>query len=211
MKGRTFGWVVMAMLVVGCGDDTTQPEDDTRVVVQSGDNQSQTVGQALPSPVVVRVSRGGANVDGATVSWSVTAGGGSVAPASSTTGADGLASATWTLGPSAGGNTLEASVAGADGSPVSFSATAEAGGLPSSASVGVEDSFFDPSSVSLAQGGQVTWTWNGSLDHNVTFSTGTNSSTQASGSFTRAFPDAGTFDYMCSIHGASMSGTIVVQ
>lgn len=211
MRRRTLGCVVAVMIAGGCGEDTTQPEGETRLAVQSGDNQTQTVGQALASPVVVRVSRDGTALPGATVSWAVTAGGGSVTPATTTTDADGLASATWTLGPSVGANTLEASVSGATGSPVSFSATGESGMAPSSASVGVEDSFFDPSSVTIAQGGDVTWTWNGGLTHNVTFSTGTNSGDRSSGTFTRVFAEAGSFDYMCTIHGAAMTGTVVVQ
>lgn len=210
MRNPTFA-ILLCAAVAACGEDTMQPEAETRVAVQSGDNQSQTVGQSLASPVVVRVSQDGQAVAGTTVTWSVTGGGGSVNPTSSTTGSDGLASTMWTMGATAGTNTLEASVSGATGSPVTFSATGEPGTLPNTASVDVGDNFFNPGSVSIAQGGEVTWTWTGSGTHNVTFSSGTNSATQSSGMFARTFPDTGSFDYQCTIHGSAMSGTIVVQ
>jgi hypothetical protein len=90
----------------------------------AGDAQNGFAGVALPQPlvVVVRDQFGNprSNVD---VSWSVTSGGGSIAPAISTTGSDGRASASWTPG-SQGVNTAQATVAGLGGSPVNFGATA---------------------------------------------------------------------------------------
>ena len=132
--------------------------------------------------------------------------------ATSTTGADGLASTTWTLGPAAGTNTLQATSSGAIGSPVTFTAAGEAAGPPpATASVTVGDFFFDPTATTIAVGGQVTWTWSGSAQHNVTFASGTNSATQAAGTFSRTFGTAGTFPYQCSLHPSSMQGTITVQ
>ena len=132
-----------------------------------------------------------------------------MAPASSTTDSDGVASTTWTLGPTAGANALQASSSGATGSP-SFTATGTPAVLPNQANVAVGDNFFDPTSALVAVGGQVTWTWNGAIGHNVTFPAGSNSATQSAGTFSRSFPTAGSFDYLCTIHGAAMSGTIVV-
>jgi plastocyanin len=81
-------------------------------------------------------------------------------------------------------------------------------------SVSVEDNLFDPDNLSVPAGTTVTWTWNGAADHNVTW-TGQGapapSPTQASGTYSRTFAAAGTFDYFCTIHGQSMSGTVVVQ
>ena len=105
---------------------------------------------------------------------------------------------------------MTAAVTGATGSPQTFTATGEAP-PPAAAAVSVEDNFFDPSSARVAVGGTVTWTWNGAFNHNVTFASGTNSATQASGTFVRDFPTAGSFAYSCTIHGAAMSGTIVVE
>ncbi|HEV2733705.1 MAG TPA: Ig-like domain-containing protein, partial [Longimicrobiaceae bacterium] len=96
------------------------------LVKVAGDGQSGPAGSLLPAPLVGRVVDGRGNpVAGAAVSWAATAGGGSLAPAASTTDAAGQASAAWTLGGSVGANAATASVAGA--APVTFGATATPG------------------------------------------------------------------------------------
>jgi plastocyanin len=72
---------------------------------------------------------------------------------------------------------------------------------------------FTPSALTVAPGATVTWSWAaGSTDHNVTFDDGNHSSTQSSGTYQRTFPNAGTFPYHCTIHGAQgMVGTITVS
>jgi adhesin/invasin len=206
--------LALALAVAACGDDGgTAPEESDPVLAKtSGDAQTGDAGAALADPIVVTLTRDGGALSGRTVTWSVTAGGGSVNPTTSTTAANGQATATWTLGGSAGGNSLQAAVTGATGSPVTFTATGEAvTPPPATAAVSVEDNFFDPSSARVAAGGTVTWTWNGAVSHNVTFASGTNSATQAAGTFMRTFPTAGSYAYSCTIHGAAMSGTVVVE
>lgn len=86
-------------------------------------------------------------------------------------------------------------------------------------SVAVEDNSFNPRNGSVLSGGQVTWTWNGTLSHNVTFEDGQSSSTsKTSGTHQRTFPTvavATTFRYRCTIHATNytsgMSGSIVVS
>lgn len=210
---RSLSAVVAFTLALGaCGDDggTAPTESDPVAAKQSGDAQTADPGATLTAPLVVRVTRDGSPLAGQTVAWSISAGGGSVDPASSTTGANGDASTTWTLGATPGGQSAVAAVAGATGSPLTFTAVANAP-APAAANVSVNDNFFDPSSARVAAGGAVTWTWNGAVAHNVTFSSGTNSATQASGTFVRSFPTAGSFAYSCTIHGAAMSGTVVVE
>ena len=86
------------------------------------------------------------------------------------------------------------------------------GGGSTSNSVRVNDNSFTPAATTVPRGTTVTWTWAGSNPHNVTFGTGTeNSATQSSGTFARTFAAAGTYDYRCTVHGASMSGTVTVQ
>ena len=64
----------------------------------------------------------------------------------------------------------------------------------------------------MTAGTEVTWTWaDGSVQHNVTFADGPASTTKSSGTYARTFDVAGSFPYLCTIHGASMSGTVVVQ
>jgi plastocyanin len=203
---------LFAIAVVGaCGDSTTPDMTQAAVAIQSGDGQTATVGTTLATPAVVRVSRDGGAVAGTAVTWSVTAGGGLVTPTTATTGTDGTASTVWTLGPNPGANSLEATVADASGSPVVFGASGTSATPPMQAAISIGDNFFDPTSSTISAGGTVTWTWGGSVGHNVTFPTGSNSVTQVAGMFARSFATAGSFDYLCTIHGAAMSGTIIVQ
>ena len=79
--------------------------------------------------------------------------------------------------------------------------------------VAVRNNVFDPATLSVPLNSTVTWQWNsGGVEHNVTFQTGPSSENQASGSFARAFPTAGTYTYVCTIHGAQvMSGVVTVS
>lgn len=80
----------------------------------SGDNQTGTVGTALPNPLVVQVNNSTGNPQsGVTVNFAVTAGGGSVSPTSAVTNSQGQASTTLTLGATAGQtNTVSATASG---------------------------------------------------------------------------------------------------
>jgi plastocyanin len=87
---------------------------------------------------------------------------------------------------------------------------------PGGTDVTVQDNAFSPSSLTVAVGQTVTWTWAGSTAHNVTWDSGspTASPTQSSGTYERTFAQAGTFAYHCTIHGGpgtGMHGTITVQ
>ncbi|MGH7678164.1 MAG: hypothetical protein ACRENU_06835, partial [Gemmatimonadaceae bacterium] len=73
-------------------------------------------GVALTDSVrVIVTNSAGARVPNARVRFSVTAGGGSVSPATDSTDANGVAATRWTLGPAAGQNTVTASVIRVDG------------------------------------------------------------------------------------------------
>lgn len=90
------------------------------------DAQTTTAGSATPSTISVLVfDQTGSALANSTVSWSVASGGGTVSSASSTTDANGLAAVTWTLGTTAGANSLVASLAG--GATVTITATGVAG------------------------------------------------------------------------------------
>ncbi len=91
---------------------TAVPGTAASLVLISGSDQRGETGQELPEPLVVRlVDEAGNGIPGRAVSWVVATGGGSVTP-TSTTDDEGFASATWTLGPSPGSNTLNAVVSG---------------------------------------------------------------------------------------------------
>jgi plastocyanin len=118
------------------GDDSTSPAN-TRVLARatpSGDAQTGTAGAALANPLRVLVTEDGDPVEGLTVTWGVVSGGGSVSATSSTTGADGVASITWTLGGTAGAQSVRATAPSASGSPLTFTATATAGAATAVAS-----------------------------------------------------------------------------
>ncbi|HXI20544.1 MAG TPA: leishmanolysin-related zinc metalloendopeptidase [Gemmatimonadales bacterium] len=91
----------------------------------STQSQSGLVGQAVTvKPSVKVVDADGNGVSGVAVTFAVTAGGGSVTGANQTTGSTGAATVgSWTLGSSAGLNTVQASAAGLSGSPLNFDAT----------------------------------------------------------------------------------------
>lgn len=78
------------------------------------------------------------------------------------------------------------------------------------AAVNVQDNQFVSAGVRVLAGGTVRWTWQGNNPHNVTFAGGPASITQTEGAFERAFAAAGTFPYLCTVHGQAMSGTVTV-
>jgi Big-like domain-containing protein/invasin-like protein len=93
----------------------------------SGDGQTAPVGTTLVSPLVVKATDAQGNpVAGIVVAWSAT-GGGTVSPATGSTGIDGTASTQRTLGPAAGAQGAIADAGDVPGSPITFSATATSG------------------------------------------------------------------------------------
>jgi plastocyanin len=206
----------------GSGPDqvarSAQPADP------SGNGQTGSVGQDLDAPIRIVVLKGSAPEAGAIVTWSSPANGALLTPAVDTTGPDGISASIWHLGNQPGTQTSQATVAGgADGAPVSFSATANGpdGGPPGATEIQLLSNGgnrFEPANVTVAVGTTVTWTWVGGF-HDVT-STGNpgfSSSgvpTAAPKSFSQTFTTPGTYLYFCSVHGsptAGMRGTIVVQ
>ncbi len=101
--------LVMAACGGGGGGGHKQPPVPTSITIVSGNSQTGVAGSALPSALGVSVKdSSGRAVLGASVSWAVVAGGGSVTPATSTTDSAGLAMTNWTLGVALGANRLTA-------------------------------------------------------------------------------------------------------
>ena len=113
----------VAAWLAACSDASAPAGLDV-IPVDPTNGQIGVVGAELPLPLSVRVESDGAPRAGVTVDWAVSAG--SILPARTVSDAAGLASATWTLGPKIGTMTATTTVAGAAGSPVSFSATGRA-------------------------------------------------------------------------------------
>lgn len=76
----------------------------------------------------------------------------------------------------------------------------------------------NPAVDTIAAGQSITWTWNAAGSHSIR-STGTapeifrNSvvMADANSSYTVTFNTPGTYPYDCAVHGAAMTGRIVVQ
>jgi len=91
--------------------------------------------------------------------------------------------------------------------------TATPGGATGGSTVEVGDNFFKPETLNVSAGTTVTWDWIGSAPHNVVADDESFKSETLTGSdktFTHTFETAGTFEYICTVHGQSMSGTIIV-
>jgi plastocyanin len=78
--------------------------------------------------------------------------------------------------------------------------------------VAVRNNLFDPATLEVPVNSTVTWQWSSAgVEHNVTFQTEPSSENLTSGSFARTFSTAGTYTYICTIHGAQvMSGAVNV-
>jgi VCBS repeat-containing protein len=119
---------------LGCsGDNLTLPNKGVAAKVEkvAGDGLSAPAGTPIaPAPAVKVTDATGSPVADVTVTFEVTGGGGTVAPASAKTDASGLATVTsWTLGSTPGANELTATAAGSSitGNPAVFSATGVVG------------------------------------------------------------------------------------
>lgn len=216
--------VLAAGLVTACGggDSGTGPGPGPLTIVVAtggGDLQTGAPGTQLATPHRVLVSRGGQPSAGQQVSWSITTGGGTLTAASSTTGANGIAETRLTLPGAPGPVFVQASLSGASGSPVTFTAAAV---LPGQyVAVGVVNNLFEPAAVTVQAGGTVLFQWPaGSRDHNlipIAPTTLPNAPVVRSGPFVveQIFPTPGTYGYFCSVHATatsgSMRGQVIVQ
>ena len=109
----------------------------TTMAVNAGASQTGTAGAAVATAPAIKVTDADANaVAGVAVTFAVASGGGAVVGGSATTDATGIAKVTsWTLGTTAGTNTLTATSTGLTGSPITFSATGTAGAAATMAKV----------------------------------------------------------------------------
>jgi plastocyanin len=85
--------------------------------------------------------------------------------------------------------------------------------MAANASVEIANFAFDPPTLAINAGDTVTWTNRDSAQHSAVFANGgPRTRALSSGqSDSVTFASAGTFNYVCGIHGASMSGTVIVR
>ncbi len=138
----TISGVSRDTLVAQAGANTVRftasvsPGPATQVAKTAGDNQKTLAGSAVAVPPAVAVrDQYGNGIAGVQVAFAVASGGGSATGTSQTTNASGTAAVgSWTVGASAGINTLTATAAlsGLAGNPAAFTDTAWVPGAPAS-------------------------------------------------------------------------------
>lgn len=217
----------LAWLGAACGADDQGPGQSPLVLekpaTKSGDQQFGPVGTALGNPLRVLITRDGEPVEGVNVDFS--AGQGGSMGEEQESDELGIASAVWTLGPEVGNHAATAAVDGAEGSPLTYTATATDGtGPPPGPTVQVlgpdGGNRFEPAIINVTVGQTVTWIWPaGAMDHNINPDdriTPARSGNPIDGpaSYAFTFNQVGTFRYYCSVHGGlagvGMSGRVVV-
>jgi len=87
-------------------------------------------------------------------------------------------------------------------------APAAAGG---NAQVTIGMMVFEPKEITVTAGSTVTWLNDDGSNHNVAFSDQQSGRLRKGASWSRVFTAPGEYPYQCSIHGASMSGKVIVK
>jgi hypothetical protein len=151
--------VLLAAATLRCSDNgPNEPPTPTTIEKADGDEQNGIVGQPLANPLVVLVTdEDGDPVGGVEVQWAAQ-GGGTVSASSSETDSDGHATVIRILGAQPGQQTTTASASDLEGSPLTFTATAnEQGGedgiaITTNPPVGALDhEVFDPAAQPAVQ------------------------------------------------------------
>lgn len=76
----------------------------------------------------------------------------------------------------------------------------------------ISDNAFSPAVVTVKAGSKVTWEWSGNNPHSVLLGGQDSGQKTGSGTYERSFDTPGsTINYQCGVHGAAMSGKIVVE
>lgn len=113
----------------------------------------------------------------------------------------------------AGAATITATITAGGVSHSATAAVTVTAPVPGGATVSTPNLTFSPANVTITAGATVTWQFSGST-HNVTFlgaaPAGGNIPDQRSGSTSRTFATAGTYDYECTRH-SGMNGQVTVQ
>jgi hypothetical protein len=124
--------VLVAAAALGCGSDLLLPDppgggDNVALSKVTGDNQPGTVGEPLPSPLIVQVlTPRELPAPNRRVEFVVTSSGGDVTPDVAITDEAGQARAHWVLGPERGVQAVQARMADVQGEPQVTEFTAEA-------------------------------------------------------------------------------------
>src|SRR5882762_3611094 len=175
-----------------------------RIDVVSGDAQSAVVANPLGQSLVVKVTDTNGNaVQGFSVAWTAATGAGQVSAGTTSTGPDGKASITATLGTVAGANTFTAVGSGLTGSPRTFTAS----GTPDVATKVLVTGF--PTSVIAGTPGTLTATAQDKFNNTATgyrgtvHFTSTNTNTTLPGDYTFTAGDNGVHGFSATLRKSS--------
>lgn len=192
----------------------------TKIAINAGSGQTTTAGTDVPIDPSVKLSDANNNpVAGVAVTFVVATGGGSATSVNATTDASGIATVgSWTLGTTAGANTMTVTMPGLTGSPITFTATGIAGvatkylvtssnyAPPKGTAVTIRAQLADQYGNSVAKSGNVvTWSKTGT---GGSFASGT-STTNAAGLATVQFTTANAAGRVYAVTGktGSITGT----
>jgi plastocyanin len=82
---------------------------------------------------------------------------------------------------------------------------------PAGVTVVISNFAFNPGSVTISAGQTVTWRNDDGVPHDATGSDWTSGSISRGESYTKRFDTPGTFTYVCKVHPAMKSATVIVQ
>jgi plastocyanin len=221
--------------LLACGSEDRQAPTTADLVIEkapetSGDAQVGVAGHPLPADLRARVTRDGNPVAGLTVYWTTMQG--TMNPPEAVTDAEGISASRWTTkgeyleqeafasldpvtGPRVPGSVLPGMIM--------YTALAYPDPDAPNTVLVLNDGAgnrFQPSSITLSQGGKVNWYWPvGSAGHNIVPDDGNAPATSGAPadypkflSFTFANP--GVYHYHCAVHGGpagvGMSGSVTV-
>ena len=108
-----------------------------------------------------------------------------------------------------GDSSTSNNVSGGDAPAAAATATPTAA---PSATVTIADNSFSPETLTIKAGTTVQWLWTGNNTHSVLVGGFESAKHAGSGTFEQTFRNSGaTVRYQCGVHGAAMSGTIIVN
>jgi plastocyanin len=210
MRNAVISCLALAIVVAACGggDDPTPPPPTpvfTSVSVSPA-NPAMVEGDTLQLSATPRDQNGAAMSGLPAAIFSRTAG------TSVTVFGDGRVIAV-----DPGGSTVTATVT-SGGTMHAGTSTPNVTALTTAADVAVSGAgtSFNPATVKIAAGGNVTWNFTSGANspHNVTFGAnappGDDIGNTNSGSVARTFPNAGSYPYQCTQH-SGMTGTVIVR
>jgi plastocyanin len=241
-RSRAAAAVIFSTVLFGaCDDGPVEPSPPAfdlpvQVLVVSGDSLLGQINRAVGPYVVRVVDARDATLEGITIRWAVTAGGGSVSPAESVTGLTSssqyyAATALHTLGPEDGTQTVTATAIDVPGSPQATFETRAVSGIVRVLTVSCgyycyyDEVSFAPDRIAVPVGATVAWRWEcraswaGCPDHDVVFEDDptepASSPKQTEGRHLRTFDQPGSFRYRSTPYSSSftegMVGTVEVR